>query len=186
MEDYMAYQHHYDKDGKKSRRGDSAEKRFVRIGKQRGWKVQKSTYQENREKHIDYWIANSDKRIRTAVKAIKKTHGSRDPDDTIQLLEVVGKNNTKGWLFGSKADWLIQETGAGFYIYSIRDAIKYAKELLKERCKLSDVKWSSKDNEPYQVYKRYQNDGDRFLYVPLVDFQKHVKPIDFWDDKMAT
>lgn len=109
----MAYgsgKYHGDKD-----RGQKAEAEFVSLAIAKGYTVQESSIEVDRNHHIDFYITSENGVTRSIdIKSIRGVGSNRCKDNHtwIELQNVVGR---KGWIYGSQdlivfertMDWLI-------------------------------------------------------------------------------
>lgn len=173
-------------------RGEEAERIFREACKQKNIPYKKSTDNENKYKHIDYWIKPNDTWISVEVKCLKKISSSDDLVNIYhQWLEFLNVHGNIGWLLG-RAKYIlflmIDELGWFFYMcpkeklltfagnkFDI-DFSKYNNSNIKElERKLLDLHISV-DNPQSAGYKLYRRE-----YWDRKDICTLVRMIDIYD-----
>lgn len=110
--------------------GDSAQDRFARAAKARGWQVAESSPDEDINDHWDFLLSRGERKILVDVKAMKRIQrsdsGKQDDLIWIELHSVRPYDN--GWLYG-KATHISFEMADGFVIVK-RDELRILVESL--------------------------------------------------------
>ena len=115
-----------------------------------GGDVEKSTVNEDRYDHIDFWWTSPKKgRIGIDVKGVKKNNrGDNKRDDTIHWLELQGVSGHPGWLYG-KAEYIAFMTFTRIIFVKREKLLSFALESIKDK----DVVYDT-PKECYVPYKR--------------------------------
>jgi len=152
----------YDKDKyeKAIKKGDEAEKKFVKLAEANGYTISKSSKHNDIMHHYDYIIECPFVKIRVDVKAKKEGF------ENMFLIEHKGVSGKQGWLWGS-ADVIAFEYKEGFIMVRRRDLALKCMQLINLEQKSTPTQ---KDKVPYVVYDREKyGNHDRFFYITEAD-----------------
>lgn len=128
--------------------GIKAEDCFVRVVKKKGWKVKKSSDEEDMRSHIDYYVYNGKKKYSVDVKSMKRMHRHDDVQDEYLWIEFKNTVGNPGWLYG-QCDLLAFETKDSFIVCPRKKVQKLAEELVDQTDFAGKSKWAD-----YRVYRR--------------------------------
>lgn len=169
----MTYVNKFDKDGKCSKEGHSAENIFKKIAESKNYLVTLASKQENMHKHIDMFLEGRDsetkkkKVISVDIKASKRT-SRKDKNFNYEWVWIEIKNvqGRKGWLFG-EADFIAFEQEKHFVLVPRKTLVSFVKSNV--RFDLDKVERAS-----HAKYKIYQRRGrrDQITQVKLEDLLK--------------
>jgi Holliday junction resolvase len=149
----MAYRNQFDRNGKNSLHGNSAEKLFEQILIKKGYVVRAATFAEQVNKHVDFFAEKDGKITAFEIKARKKTNRvDKEYDDLLLWIEFRSVAGRAGWIYGA-SDKLIFERLNDFV--SI-DRLKLV-EICESKCDLTSLVTSAKD----ALYRGYQRSGRR-------------------------
>jgi len=174
------YKNKFDKDGKCSIEGHSAEDLFEKVAEKKGYLVKRSSKEENMHKHIDMFLEGKDaaskksKEVSVDIKARKRT-SRRDKkfnDEWIwvELKNVQGKN---GWIYG-EADFIVFEREEDFIVASRKNIIELIDSKVRFDLGFVDRAYQAK----YQVYQR-KGRRDQITQVKMSDILK-LKNVSKW------
>ncbi len=112
--------------------GEKAEKLFLKIAVQKGWKVTPAPSRSNIDDHWDFLLEKGDKKFTIDVKAMKRL---RRQDQAVQdewlWIELHGvRMQDPGWLLAGKADLIAFEKKNSFLIVKRTDLIKFLPQLV--------------------------------------------------------
>ena len=152
----MAYINKFDKGGKCSQEGHSAEDLFEEIAKSKNYLVTRATRSENMHKHIDMFLEGRDsktkdkKTISVDIKASKRT-SRRDKEFNyewvwVEIKNVQGKN---GWLYG-EADFIVFEQKNDFLLVPRKTLVSFIKSNVRFDLDLVERAAHAK----YRIYQR--------------------------------
>lgn len=183
-------------------RGNQTENLFVHIAKQKNYKIQYASKDENINKHIDVYVLDSSRKYAVDIKAQKREKRNLIIQDEWHVIEFIAvhssvannKNieddsifnpnnpdfsigsNRPGWVFG-KADIIAFECNHVFLLVDRLALLNKTKTLIDFSKKVKN----SVDAK-YCVFTR-KNRGDLISYIHKKDleqivFEKWFKPID--------
>jgi len=171
----MTYRNRFDKDGKCSKEGHSAEELFCLMAESKGYVTNKSSREDNMHKHIDYTLEGKDKTVSVDIKARKRT-SRRDKkfNDEWIWLELKNVQGRKGWLYG-EADFIVFETEKTFILAPRKSLITLVNS--KVRFDLSFVERAFQAK--YRIYQRAKR-RDQITQVKMEDVLG-VKNVIIWN-----
>ncbi len=140
--------------------GKAAENRFLRCAMRRGYNVSKSTIEEDRHLHIDYWVS-----ARGYGKYGVDVKGSNSPEEI--WCEFVNVKGEPGWMYGeSKIIAFDMPEEGGFCLVDTED--------LKSYCEMNveDEFVSAKD--AYKKKYTRNGRGDIITKINLSDLKKII------------
>jgi hypothetical protein len=174
------YRNKFDKDGKCSVEGHSAEDSFEELAKSRGYLTRRSTREENMHKHIDMFLEGVDegskdsREVSVDIKARKRV-SRRDKkfnDDWIwiEIKNVQGRN---GWIHGD-ANFIAFERDKDFVVASRKSIV----ELIESKVRF-DLGFVDRAHQAkYQIYQR-KGRRDQITQVKMSDIIK-LKNVSIW------
>ena len=154
--------------------GNESENTFSELATRRGYRISKSSKEQDINEHWDYEITKNDATYKVDVKAKKRI--SRQ-DKTVQSEEIwielhSVRPNNKGWLYESKANLLAFELEDGFLLVKREDLIKLVNNLVN-----FDEQVSVAKDALYKVYTR-PGRVDKITRIRAEDAQKIQ--FDYW------
>ena len=116
----------------KKRRGKEAEEKFKISAKLCGFKVKKSSKEDDIKKHIDFYLEKQGKKFSVDVKSAKRIRASdKDVSFKYTYIEIRNVKGEKGWVLG-EADYIAFELKNHFLLIKREEIIRYIKKLIKE------------------------------------------------------
>ena len=149
-----------------SRMGMSAEKRFKQLSESSNLFMRLSTPAEDRREHFDLVLKPPFGRV--DVKSRKRiSRSDAEPTDDLVWAELKGVNNTPGWLFGGKADYMAFEEADGFLLVPRETMAEHVKDCIKRKfsCTTRDPRMAT-----HKIYSR-NNRHDQLILVPRPDLR---------------
>jgi hypothetical protein len=176
----MTYVNKFDKEGKCSKEGHSAEDLFESIAASKNYIITRSTKSENMHKHIDMFLEGKDQKtqekkiISVDIKASKRT-SRKDKNFNYEWVWVEIKNvqGRNGWLFG-EADFIVFEQEEDFLLVSRKALVNFIKSNV--RFDLDFVERAS--HAKYRIYQR-KGRRDQITQIKLKDLLT-LKNITSW------
>lgn len=171
----MAYINKFDKGGKCSREGHSAEDLFCTMASNRGYITEKSSREDNMHKHIDYTLEGKNKKVTVDIKARKRT-SRRDKkfNDEWVWIEIKNVQGKKGWLYG-EADFIVFETEDSFVLAPRKSLISLVNSEVRFDLSLVDRAFQAK----YRIYQRAKR-RDQITQVKMKDILD-IKNVAIWN-----
>lgn len=131
--------------------GNKSENTFSELAKRRGYRILKSSKEQDINEHWDYEITKNDATYKVDVKAKKRI--SRQ-DKIVQSEEIwielhSVRANNKGWLYESKANLLAFELEDGFLLVKRENLISLVNNIVN-----FDEQVSVPKDALYKVYSR--------------------------------
>lgn len=164
--------HKYDKRNAASI-GNRAERVFVSIAGNKGYKVKPSTVHENKIKRVDFYLNKNSQTKGFDVKSRKKVcYYDEDYNDDWTWVEFKNADGFVGWMYG-EADYIAFEKKDHFIIVD-RISLKELSEKLINR-KKDFVKDCY--NAKYRIYQR--RDKEEISLIKTSDIKK-LKRISIW------
>lgn len=145
----MAYRNQFDRNGKNSLDGNSAEKLFEQILIKKGYVVRAATFAEQVHDHVDFFAEKDGKVITFDVKARKRiSRNDSNPTDEFIWLELRTISGKIGWAM-SLVNFIGFERENDFLVVPTL----ILQEIIKEKCNLNNVVKTSKE-ALYSSYTR--------------------------------
>ena len=175
------YRNKFDKDGKCSKEGHSAEDLFEELAKTKGYLTRRATREENMHKHIDMFLEGRDSKSKKStevsvdIKARKRT-SRRDKkfNDEWIWIELKNVQGRKGWIYGD-ANFIVFEREKDFVVASRRSIIELIESKVRFDLGFVDRAYQAK----YQVYQR-RGRRDQITQVKMSDILK-LKNVSKWN-----
>ena len=162
------YKHSKDKTGECARVGHNAEKLFVALSRDRGYKVRKAK-REEQFAHIDIFLSKGKKAFSVDVKGRKKvSRRNKNFNDNWTWLEITSVNGKPGWLrsgpdfiaFERESDFVISNREI-LYNWLVNDSP--AKESIESRDYVETARQAK-----YKIYRR-RGRKDELVQVRIED-----------------
>ena len=129
--------------------GERAEVIFEKMALARGWRVKRSTEDQDINEHWDFLIERGEESYRVDVKSVKREQETDDVQDTWTWIEFQSvKENEPGWLFGS-ADLVAFERSRSFVIVKRTDLVNLAHRVVDMNSHVKSAKEAK-----YKLYQR--------------------------------
>jgi hypothetical protein len=143
--------------------GERAEIAFVQMALARGWKVNRSSEDQDINEHWDFLIEKDGKSYRIDVKSMKREQETDNVQDIWTWIEFKSvKENEPGWLFGS-ADIVAFERTSSFVLVKRSDLV----DLANRSVDMNSCVKSAKEAK----YKLYQRAGRHDL-ISMIELEK--------------
>ena len=162
------------------KKGDEAEKSFIKIAKNKGFKVTKANSSQNKKEHWDVKIEKQNiKPFLIDVKSTKSLQRNQKETGEYIWLEFKGIYGYNGWLKG-KATHISFEQQDGFYNFNREKLHKWAKAKVKPNYKagqefLHSIDKNDPDKYLYQPYNRKDRKSELTVLVSFEDMKKDLK-----------
>lgn len=169
----MLSKNKFDSNGSSLQMGQNAENAFVVCAEKKGFKVFKSSFNDEMN-HIDFFLQTSENvKSSVDVKSRKKINRSDDSvNDDLIWIEFKNVQGRNGWLYG-KADFICFEREADFVMVN--------RQSLSKLCeKLVDTSLINVHTE-MPLYSAYQRKGrkDILSLIKITDIINNIKHIIF-------
>lgn len=131
--------------------------------------IEKTSFNDDVRKHIDFTLTCENKKWSFDVKAKKKVNrDDKKAADDLNWIELKNVRGCDGWLYG-EATHIAFEINEGFMLVKRTDLIN----LIKEKCQDSTI-YPSEQHKIKEIYKKYNRAGrkDVIILVPNSDLQK--------------
>ena len=162
------------------KKGDEAEKSFIKIAKNKGFKVTKANSSQNKKEHWDVKIEKQNiKPFLIDVKSTKSLQRNQKETGEYIWLEFKGIYGYNGWLKG-KATHISFEQKDGFYNFNREKLHKWAKAKVKPNYKagqefLHSIDKNNPDKYLYQPYNRKGREKELTCLEAFEDMKKELK-----------
>ena len=103
--------------------GNASENLFYNLCKRDGYEITKSTIEEDRYKHIDFFVEINNEILSLDVKSVKRLYGKYQ--DEKYYIEIKNNSGKPGWLYAPQLDVLCFETFENFKLYKRDEILKY-------------------------------------------------------------
>jgi hypothetical protein len=115
--------------------GDKAENEFKALCIHYNKEIKDSTLQEDKYKHIDFYVKLKNKIESVDVKAIKKVYGEYNND--LYYIELINDYGYAGWIFSKDLDLIGFENINEYNIYHRKDILDF---LNQKKNKYKEIK----------------------------------------------
>ena len=126
--------------------GDKAENEFKALCIHYNKEIKDSTLQEDKYKHIDFYVKLKNKIESIDIKAIKRVFNEYNND--LYYIEMINDYGYKGWIFSAKLDLIGFENIESFNIYNREDLLNFIQNSKK---KYKQIKRKLKFSENYSL-----------------------------------
>jgi len=169
----MLNKNKFDSSGKALEMGQNAEKSFSFCAEARGFKVTKSSFNDEMN-HIDFYIQSPENvKVSVDVKSRKKINRADDKvNDDLIWIEFKNVQGRNGWLYG-KADFICFERENDFIMVNRKSLAKLSEKLVDTS--LINVHRSA---PLYTGYQR-KNRKDLLSLIKITDIIDNIKHIIF-------
>lgn len=149
-----------DRNGTAYALGLQAENSFVSYATSKGWKIKKSTEEEDTRKHFDYTIVVGDKSFTVDVKSEKKiSRGDSNTNADRIWIELQNVRGDIGWAYSEFTDLIAFQNGKE-YLMIPRDELVVVVESLIQSVYVT---------RPYEaLYKLYRRSGRNDLLTQVL------------------
>ncbi len=103
--------------------GDRAENEFKALCIHYNKDILDSTYEEDKYKHIDFYVKLKKNMKTVDVKSIKKVYGEYNND--LYYIELINDYGYKGWIFSEKLNLIAFENINEYNIYRRKDILDF-------------------------------------------------------------
>lgn len=141
----------------------------VMENKNMDFSIEKTSFKDDVNNHIDFYLKYNDEIRSFDVKARKKINREdKKENNELNWVELKNVNGKDGWIYG-KATHIAFETEDGFMLVKRKDLIK----LIEEKCVDATI-YNSKEYKDKEIYKKYNREGrkDIIILVPNKDINK--------------
>lgn len=146
--------------GKAFEIGKQAEDNFVPTMEAKGWKVTKSSPQEDMREHWDFLLEKNDTKIKVEVKSEKRINrGDSETQNEWIWIEMQNVRGDIGWLYG-KADYLAFQFGNKYNFIQRETLVSIVESLIKSEYVTQAI---------YAKYKLYRRRGRNDL-LTMINF----------------
>lgn len=156
-------------DGLSKQLGETAEKKFFQMCKDKGYMIRCATKFENVKKHYDFVVKMDKSFIRVEVKSMKARQRGQQPDASVIYLELFNIDGGPGWIYG-EADYIAFENSKGFMLYPRMELIKIV-DYWKDK-----LPYVTKSGIDFTLYGR-QNRKDLVLVLPFAEVNQIISKI---------
>lgn len=157
-------------------KGDSAEKKFVRICYSKGYSVKKATGFQDANEHWDYELTNNktDKKFLVDVKAPKKiSRSDYNSSSDKTWVEFKNVNGEPGWVKG-KADFIAFDQDDHFLLVKRSVLYKWAKSKIEKNSLGKYVFANNSKDALYRLYRRQGRPAEITSLISINDLKKDL------------